>query len=325
MTKRGYRAALLLFCLLHASAPVEGHARPSDSWQDLPWRMGKVVAMETLHVGRSEIEVGFGAGAFDLKRSVILDWVTKAAEAVSAFYGAFPVARTGVLIVPVAGEEGIVQGTTWGEPRAFTRIRLGQHTTQADLLGDWEMTHEFVHLAFPSVSDQHHWIEEGLATYIEPLARAQIGLIPPPAVWNDMMRDMPKGEPAAGDRGLDNTHTWGRTYWGGAMFCLLADVEIRERTGNQKGLKDALRAIASQGGTIEADWPLRRAFEAGDKATGTSVLVDLYRELGNQSKVVDLDALWARLGVRRGSAGVVFDDDAPLAAIRQQMIPGPAK
>ena len=45
-----------------------------------------------------------------------------------------------------------------------------------------------------------------------------------------MMRDMPKGLPQAGDQGLDNTATWGRKYWGGAMFCLLADIEIRKAT-----------------------------------------------------------------------------------------------
>ena len=41
---------------------------------------------------------------------------------------------------------------------------------------------------------------------------------------------MPKGLPQAGDQGLDNTGTWGREYWGGAMFCLLADIEIRKAT-----------------------------------------------------------------------------------------------
>jgi hypothetical protein len=41
-----------------------------------------------------------------------------------------------------------------------------------------------------------------------------------------MVSGMPQGEPQRGDRGLDGTHTWGRTYWGGAMFCLLTDVEI---------------------------------------------------------------------------------------------------
>lgn len=50
---------------------------------------------------------------------------------------------------------------------------------------------------------------------MEPIARAQIGGLSLERVWGDMMRDMPQGLPAAGDEGLDNTHTRGRTYWGG--------------------------------------------------------------------------------------------------------------
>ena len=53
------------------------------------------------------------------------------------------------------------------------------------------------------------------------------------------------------DRGLDRTRTWGRTYWGGALFCLMADVEIRKQTGNRVGLQDALRTILSAGGSID--------------------------------------------------------------------------
>ena len=83
-----------------------------------------------------------------------------------------------VLILPVADRAGVLQGTTWGDMGgwpAFTRIRIGEHTTQADLNDDWMMTHELVHTAFPSLPDDEHWMEEGLATYIEPLARVMIG------------------------------------------------------------------------------------------------------------------------------------------------------
>ena len=94
------------------------------------------------------------------------------------------------------------------------------------------MTHEMVHLAFPSVPDEHHWIEEGIATYVEPIARAQVGDLSPEIVWRELVDGLPKGLPAPGDHGLDNTHTWGRTYWGGALFCLMADIEIHRRTNN---------------------------------------------------------------------------------------------
>ena len=34
-------------------------------------------------------------------------------------------------------------------------------------------------LAFPDVADEHHWIEEDIATYVELIARAQIGDLAP--------------------------------------------------------------------------------------------------------------------------------------------------
>jgi hypothetical protein len=37
------------------------------------------------------------------------------------------------------------------------------------------------------------------------------------------------------------------------MFCLVADVQILERTRNRKGLQDFLRAILNEGGVITQD------------------------------------------------------------------------
>ncbi len=180
-------------------------------------------------------------------------------------------------------------------------------------------THEMVHLAFPTQEDQHHWIEEGQAVYIEPIARARIGELTPEKIWGDMIRDMPQGQPAKGDQGLDHIHSWGRTYWGGAIFCLLADVQIRERTHNQKGLEDALRAVLAEG-NIQAEWPLERAIAIGDQATGVPVLHELYEQMKATPVTVDLDALWKKLGVNAVNGHVVFDDSAPLAGVRKAII-----
>ncbi len=196
-------------------------------------------------------------------------------------------------------------------------MRIGQHTTTADLAEDWMMTHELVHMAFPSLPDDDHWMEEGQATYIEPIARVQTGELKAEQIWRDMLHDMSKGEPAEGDQGLERTQTWGRTYWGGAMFCLVADVNIRKETNNARGLEDALRAVVAAGGTIDHDWPLPRALEIGDKATGTHVLTRLYAQWKDAPVHVDLPKLWADLGVRAVPGGVEFVNDAPLAAIRE--------
>ena len=255
-------------------------------------------------------------------RERITTWVNKAADAVSAYYGQFPLARVRVNVTLRSGR-GVSGGTTYGWGGAHIEISVGRDSTTADFDDDWIMTHEMVHLGFPSVARRHHWIEEGIATYVEPVARVRVGQLTPEKIWRDMLDGMSKGLPEAGDRGLDFTPTWGRTYWGGALFCLTADVEIRRRTGNAKGLEHALRAIVAAGGTIESDWELRRALATGDRATGVPVLIGLYDQWRATPVSPDLPAFWRQLGVARNRDGSVrFDPAAPLAAERQGITAG---
>ena len=285
-----------------------------------PGRNLTIVASRELKIGGASLEVDFAAGQLDLPQVAIMTHIQAAATAVATYYGRFPVNRARILIVPVPDGHGIGHGTTWGDIAGFpamTRIHIGQHATQQDLKDDWMMTHELVHAAFPSLPDDQHWMEEGLATYVEPLARVMTGELTAQKVWDDMVRDIHQGQPQPGDQGLDRTHTWGRTYWGGALFCLVADVEIRRATSNRKGLRDALRAIVEHGGTIDHNWDLPRALAIGDAATGTHVLTEQYAKWKGAPVTVDLDKLWAELGIRRNGDDVEFVNDAPLARIRE--------
>jgi hypothetical protein len=272
--------------------------------------------------GGASIQVTFTPGKFDLPRATLLGWISNAANAVTGYFGRFPVEHPRLMVRPAEGRSGVFHGTTFGGRGAFTRISVGQTTTEKQLDDDWMMTHEFIHMAFPDVSgesDEHHWMEEGMATYIEPIARAQIGRMSAERVWGDFVRDMPQGLPQAGDQGLDKTPTWGRTYWGGAIFWLLADVGIREATHNQKGLQAAMRGILDAGGNITEDWTVDRVAQVGDQATGTTVIADLYRQMKATAVHTDLDELWRRMGVQAKNGTVTFDDTAPLAEIRKEI------
>ena len=282
-------------------------ARSAARSQDAPLRV---------EMGGGVIEVTFGEGQFDLPRQKIVDWVALCARAVSSYFGRYPVSHASLDIQMARGRRGVWGGVTYGDGGGRTRIRVGQHSTEDDLKRDWILTHEFVHYGFPSMDRDRHWIEEGSATYVEPIARAAIKVLPVEKVWGDMVRDMPQGLPAAGDQGLDRTHTWGRTYWGGALFCLLADVRIREKTQCRKGLIDALRAINHAGGNVANDWPIERALQMGDKATGGKVLMTLYGEMGSKPMEVDLPDLWRQLGVERQGGQITFHSDAHLARVR---------
>jgi len=321
-------AVLSFAFVLMPNRPLAAQTPPGGPPNWGPGGREQVVSSQTLQIGGSALQVDFAAGALDLPPAQILPWIQRAAQAVTVYYGHFPVPRARILIVPSADRHGVLQGTTWGDMRGwpgFTRIRLGQHTTVQELSEDWTMTHELVHMAFPGMPDDQHWMEEGLSTYIEPIARVQAGELTAKQVWRDMMDGMPKGEPEPGDQGIDRTHTWGRTYWGGGLFCLVADVNIRKQTNNQMGLQDALRAIVNARGTIDHDWPLMKALEVGDKATGTTVLTELYKQWSaSPSPMVDLPKLWKDLGVSTGQNGAEFSSNAPLALIRDAIMANPA-
>jgi len=281
-------------------------------------------APQEIQAGESTIAVSFEPGPLDLPRDAWLQRIEQAEAAVRTYYGKFPVARYDLRVEPRRGP-GMLTGTTWGYPAPLTRLTVGEHTTQAALRDDWVITHEMVHLAFPSVDDVHHWIEEGIATYVEPIARVEAGQIGVDEVWRQLVDGLPKGLPKSGDHGLDHTHTWGRTYWGGALYCLLADVRLREATHNRAGLQDALAAIVAHGGSIHTDWPLEQALQVADAATGTQVLEELYAQMRDAPYDVDLDALWRKLGVKPGGGGVTYDDAAPQAAIRIAITRAPAR
>jgi hypothetical protein len=271
---------------------------------------------ESLSIGGAAISVEIEPGELSLSRIQVLNWVRRSACAVTEYYAGFPVRNVNVKIVPISEGKGVGSGrTVLVDQTLVIRVGLSRFATDSSLVDDWVMTHEMVHLAFPSVPDEHHWIEEGIATYVEPIARAQVGDLSPEIVWRELVDGLPKGLPASGDRGLDNTHTWGRTYWGGALFCLMADVEIHQRTNNRYGLQDALRGIVRAGGDMEHDWPLARALKAGDDAIGVPVLMDLYDRMKATAVTPDLAAMWRELGVRPSGDSVVFDQSAPQAAI----------
>ena len=271
---------------------------------------------EQLSVGQAKIDVVFLSDPPEPLRTMVLDWISAAARAVATYYERFPVAQLEIRVSLYEGS-GIEGGQVPGWNNGLITIGVGLSSTAIHFARDWIMTHEMVHLAFPTVSDRHHWMEEGLATYVEPIARARAGELSAKHIWAEMVRDMPQGLPLAGDSGLDFTRTWASTYWGGALFCLLADVEIRKRTGNTKGLEHALRAIRKQCGTVDTNYDLASAFEIGDRAVGVPVLQELYDKMKATPMPVDLDQLWKDLGVERRAGDVSFDDTAPLASIRK--------
>ena len=282
--------------------------------------------IETIDDYRSAFEIGGARITVDIrdrvlreKRQLLLDWVLYSAQTVTAYYGRFPVDSVRIRI-EVSGGHAVRFGQAFGGNSPGLRVVVGENFTAPALRRDWIMVHEMVHLAMADVPHANRWWLEGLATYVESVARAQSGHLDEAFIWRNFIERMPQGLPQSGDRGLDGTPTWGRTYWGGAMFCLLADIEIRRLSDNRKSLRDALRGILEDGYSMHTSATPMQIFESGDRATGVSVLVPMYRAMKADPNPVDLDQLWRDLGVAVDNDKIVYDDDAPLARVRKSLL-----
>jgi hypothetical protein len=280
-------------------------------------------AFGPLHVqsvtsGASRLVVASAPEGLPLGDADVATWARMATDGIGGYLRRdFPVPRT--LLAIVRGKPGPTRGETMGDGGPAVLIRTGDGVTAATTRDDWVLTHELLHVVLPSLSHEHVWLSEGIPSYVEPLARVRLGTLRRETMWHDLVEGMPQGLPEAGDEGLEKTHTWGRTYWGGALFCLVADVRIREKTANARSFDDVVRAVVATGANVESHWEIGRILDVGDAATGTSVLHDLYAEMALAPGTISLPDLWRRLGVTVRGADVSLDETAPLAAVRRGM------
>jgi predicted metalloprotease with PDZ domain len=250
----------------------------------------------------------------------LASWVNDAATAVTSFWQRFPDNEAMVTIVPIEGRSGVLFGKVLPESAPGVVLMLGEHTTKEQLYADWVLVHEFFHIGFPSFHDEGKWLDEGLATYYEPIIRARAGWIDEQQVWDEFSRSMPQGLHAMNHLGLEKGTDYRDVYWGGAIYCLLADVAIRERTSARAGLENGLHAVLQAGGNSSEVWSLSRTLEVADSAVGVPVLGELARVYAYQPGPIDLNKLWKKLGVVRTTSGIRLDNRAPLAALRRQIV-----
>lgn len=268
-----------------------------------------------LPVGGSRICVFIEDGGLAKRQPLLRTWIDRSAHIVADYYASFPAPRL-IIRLQGMGGSGVGGGRTTNDSGLVIQMRVGRETTTDTLAADWVLVHEMVHLALPEVGRRHNWLAEGLATYVEGVARAQYGNRDIADVWAEYRQSMPLGLPRAGEGGMDESPSWGRTYWGGALYCLQAEVAIREQTANRVGLQTALRAILRQTGGYAVERDVAEVLKIGDDATGTHVMYGLYQQIRSAPQAADLNVLWTLLGVPSEPKTQAFDDRAPLAAIR---------
>ncbi len=248
-------------------------------------------------------------------------WVADTAKAVGEYWGRFPARQAMLLVIPIDGAT-IRYGRVESDHTISVMAQIGAEEKPRALYDEWVLVHEFTHIGSPFVRDTGAWLNEGIATYVEPILRYRAGWRSRDSVWQEWLKNMPRGLEAMGVGGLRDAARGG-VYWGGGLFMLMSDIAIHQATNNRMGLQDCLVSVLNQGGDIRAVWHTDPMLSACDAAVGGSITRDLAAAHLGGGASVDLDSLWRRLGVSMDSAGNIhYDDSAPLASVRDSILSG---
>ena len=282
----------------------------------LPMSLGAGLAAANAEDPKGEIDLVILDGPLKASVDEIADWVRATALANAELWRGFPVARSSVVIIPVPGRANVPFGRVISTGGIMIRVMVGAEIAARDLYDEWVLVHEFIHLGTPYVRDTGVWLNEGLATYLEPIVRYRAGWRSEESVWDEWTLWMGRGlEPMR--EGLRK----GNPYWGGALYWLMADVELRRLTGGRMGVEDCLRLIFAQSGDITVTAKTFDILAVAEREAPEPVLTRL-AEKHLAGAPVDLFALLEELGVRRSWGRVVFDDDAPLTEVRRWLLTG---
>jgi hypothetical protein len=265
-----------------------------------------------------------GTKTYAMADEAIFEWIEDAAKLRVSLFARFPVDHATLFVVPAKGEDEVVFGKVLSLAGASVVVVVGDRMPASARHKDWVLVHELFHLGFPTFRGEGRWLGEGLATYYEPILRARARWTTESEVFRQFARNMPRGQAESGSTvGLASRTDLDAIYWGGALFCLAADVRIRKETRGKRSLDDVLRMVLERGGDATRVWTVRDVIRLGDAVTGTSVLSDMYERYAAGGDRIDVDGLMNALGAPRD--GQEADDSRPLAWIRRNITEAPAR
>ncbi|MEZ4312542.1 MAG: hypothetical protein R3F14_31320 [Polyangiaceae bacterium] len=253
------------------------------------------------------LEAAVLRGARRADDATIERWLSATARALDTVYGRFPIDRVLVVVAPQPGSGEVDFGRTVPAGGASILMLVGAEATERDLFKDWVLAHELFHLGVPSMPRDGRWLDEGLATYYEPVLRTRAGLMPERAMWAELRSNGARGVATREEPSLAAAEGHDRVYYGGSLFALAADVEIRRQTGGARSLDDGLRRALLEGASATLVWPVEDYIAALDRGAGGGVVRALYDRAVASRAPCGREMLLAGEGL-----GACAPDDAPV-------------
>ncbi|MGI9234168.1 MAG: hypothetical protein ACR2RD_11100 [Woeseiaceae bacterium] len=263
----------------------------------------------------------------ETKAAEILEWLRSASSNVSLAYGRFPSPSPRIVVIPA-------ENRRWGGDKPVTFGRVTRHGEEKielyvnadrpieEFYRDWTATHEFSHLMLPYLGERHRWISEGFASYYQNVLMSRAGHYTAREAWQKLYSGFERGRVSRPDLSLNEAASAGirqarmKIYWSGAAIAMMADIELRERSGGDESLDVALDRLQRCCLPSRRTWSGPELFTKLDTMIDGAVFMPLYRRYANANGFPSFGPALERLGIGTDNDRVILRRDGELSAIR---------
>ena len=231
------------------------------------------------------------------RKAEYIDWLKQAAEAVAGINGQYPVDNAQVVIVPIGASR---EAVPWGEVQRGGSVAahffVDSFRPIQEFKDDWTATHELSHMLVPYIDRDELWLSEGIASYYQNVARGKAGMISHEMAWDKLLAGFGRGTRAAKKESLSNSSAIMQMYWGGAAIYLMADAELRKRSGGKQSLATVLKKFNGCCRPSIQSWSGVALMKQWDQLSGTRIFTTLYYEQAQARRFPDVEPLLRALG-----------------------------
>jgi hypothetical protein len=287
-----------------------------------------VNARRELQDGELSIALLRPKGAIDAV--AIVEWVYDTASNVSLAYGRFPNPSPQVVVLPIGrsgwqSDSPVPFGRVLRDGGEAIELFVNERRPIEDFYDDWTATHEFSHLMLPFVRPGHRWISEGFAQYYQNVLLTRAGQYDEQRAWQKLHDGFQRGRRSRPELSPNEAAQQGvgaatmKIYWSGAIIALMADVELRRRSGGRESLDSVLDRLQGCCLPSARSWSGTELFGKLDGFVEEPVFMPLYRKYADASGFPRFEDTLERLGVTVSDGTVRLNNDAEFAGIRKSI------
>lgn len=264
----------------------------------------------------------------DKKAIEIVEWLRSASSNVSLAYGRFPNPSPRIVVIPNGnnrwgGDSAVTFGRVTRDKEEKVELFVNPDRPIEEFYSDWTATHEFSHLMLPYIGERHRWISEGFASYYQNVLMSRAGHYTAHEAWTRLRDGFERGRASRPELSPNDAAASGirrarmKIYWSGAAIALLADIELRERSGGKESLDMALDRLQRCCLPSKRTWSGPQLFSMLDSLVEEPVFMPLYRRHANRAGFPEVRPALERLGISVENNELRMRRGAELAHIRE--------